>query len=163
MSGNHLIETPASELFEVFNSKGLTLAVAESCTGGLISKTITDVPGASSFFIGGVITYHNDLKHELLDVSRETLEKYGAVSRDCALEMATGVRELTGADVGISATGIAGPSGGTPTKPVGLVYVACSSDGTSKARELHLQGGRLDVRRQTMRAALILVLEVVGR
>jgi len=163
VSGKYMVEMDASELQDVFTSKNLTLALAESGTGGLLAKTITDVPGSSQFFIGGVIAYSYELKRTLLDVSSNTLDRYGAVSNDCALEMAKGVMELTGADVGLSATGIAGPDGGTPTKPVGLIFIACFSKDISAIRELHLHGGRMDIRKQTMKAAITLALEAVDR
>ncbi|HLI52251.1 MAG TPA: nicotinamide-nucleotide amidohydrolase family protein, partial [Thermomicrobiaceae bacterium] len=123
------MSSPATEqrLFEVFTGKGLTIATAESCTGGLIAHRITTVSGSSAYFVGGVVSYSNALKQKLLGVTEETLRTAGAVSRECALQMAGGVRRLTGATVGISSTGIAGPGGATPTKPVGLVYIACSA------------------------------------
>ena len=112
----------------------LTLAVAESCTGGLISKLITDMPGVSDVFLGGAVTYANSAKENIIGVSRESLDRYGAVSEAVALEMARGVREKFGSDVGVSATGVAGPSGGTEEKPVGCVFVAISSkDGNTRA------------------------------
>lgn len=103
--------------------KSLHLATAESCTGGLISKKITEVSGSSEVFDCGVCSYANFIKHRVLGVKNETLEKHGAVSAECALEMAKGVALLSNADIGISTTGIAGPGGGTQEKPVGLVYI----------------------------------------
>ena len=116
----------------------LTLAVAESCTGGLISKLITDMPGVSDVFLGGAVTYANSAKENIIGVSRESLDRYGAVSEAVALEMARGVREKFGSDVGVSATGVAGPSGGTEEKPVGCVFVAISSKDGEYARRLSL-------------------------
>ncbi len=107
--------------------RGWTLGTAESCTGGLIGDIITDRPGSSAYFLGGVIAYSNDVKRHLLGVSEATLLRHGAVSERCALEMARGVRKALGADVGVSATGIAGPDGGTMDKPVGLTFVGVSS------------------------------------
>lgn len=103
---------------------GATCAVAESCTGGLIASRITDVPGASGYFLAGIVAYDNRIKADVLGVPREVLEQHGAVSRECAMAMAEGVRKLSGADFAVATTGIAGPGGGTPEKPVGLVYVA---------------------------------------
>lgn len=106
---------------------GLTLATAESCTGGLLAHRITNIPGSSDYYLGGFVTYANEAKEAHLGVRLETLVAYGAVSSESALEMARGARERMGADVALSTTGIAGPGGGTPEKPVGLVYVALSA------------------------------------
>ena len=105
----------------------LTIASAESCTGGLISKYLTDTPGSSSYFLGGITPYNNNLKHLLLNISKLSIKKYGAVSEFIALKMAEQIRLLTNADIGISTTGIAGPGGGTKSKPVGLVYIGLST------------------------------------
>ena len=131
-------------LVRVLSEKKLHVASAESCTGGLISKRITSVSGASAVFDGSVVTYANRIKEQLCDVSHETLEEHGAVSRETALEMARGVRRLIGADIGVSATGIAGPTGGTPEKPVGTVFVGVSADGFEDVRELHVGNGNAD-------------------
>jgi len=104
--------------------RGLTLALAESCTGGLVGHRVTNVPGSSRYFLGAVVAYSNEAKKRLLGVREETLARYGAVSRETALEMARGARCLFAADIALAITGIAGPTGGTPEKPVGLVYVA---------------------------------------
>lgn len=109
------------KLFELLKKMKLTISAAESCTGGLFSKKITDIPGASSFFIGSVIAYSNSIKTDILKVSRQTLAEHGAVSEETAAEMATGIRKIIPSDIGISITGIAGPSGGTADKPVGTV------------------------------------------
>lgn len=108
---------------QALKSKNLKLATAESCTGGLISKKITEVSGSSQVFDFGVCSYANFIKHKVLGVSNETLEVYGAVSSNCAMEMAKGAALLANADIGVSTTGIAGPTGGTDEKPVGLVYI----------------------------------------
>lgn len=113
---------PAAALVELLAQKRRTIATAESCTGGLISKLITDISGASEVFHCGVCSYSNDIKEGVLGVSHEVLEEYGAVSPETALQMAVGVRRLSGADIGISTTGVAGPGGGSEQKPVGLVY-----------------------------------------
>lgn len=115
------------EVGDALRKRGLTLATAESCTGGLVAHRITNVSGSSEYYEGGVTAYANEVKTEILHVARETLEEKGAVSAECAKEMANGVRELLGSDVGISTTGIAGPTGGTPDKPVGLVYIALAT------------------------------------
>lgn len=117
-------ETLAAALGKLLLEKQLTIAFAESCTGGLASSLITDVPGSSEYLKGSVVTYSNEAKHNLINVSKSSLSKYGAVSKQVACEMATGVRNLLGTDLGVSITGIAGPGGATRTKPVGLVYIA---------------------------------------
>ncbi len=143
--------------------KGLTLAVAESCTGGLLSKRITDIPGCSDFYIGGVCSYANSVKEKLLGVSRETLDTAGAVSKETAEQMAKGVSEKLGSDIGVGITGIAGPGGGTDEKPVGLVYVAVWHDGKADVKELHSALGRDRVRMQAASTALYMILNRLGR
>ncbi len=115
------------EVGDALRKSGLTLATAESCTGGLVGHRITNVSGSSDYYKGGVIAYANEVKEKHLHVARETLEDKGAVSAECAREMASGVRTLLSSDIGISTTGIAGPTGGTPDKPVGLVYIALAT------------------------------------
>ncbi len=138
-----------------------TLAVAESCTGGLLASTITDVPGASEYFDRGVVTYSNDAKQELLGVSRETLDAYGAVSAEVAVEMARGVRDTAGTTWGVSTTGIAGPGGGTEEKPVGTVYIGVAYAGpwgsersTANARRYEFDGDRGACKSQFVQQAL---------
>lgn len=127
---------------EYLRKNGLTLATAESCTGGLISKRITDIAGCSDVFLGGCVTYSNDVKEKLLGVAADTLKKYGAVSEQTAAEMARGVRERLGADIGVSATGIAGPSGGSAEKPVGTVFIGISTERGERVRRLSLSSMR---------------------
>ncbi|MGQ9477425.1 MAG: CinA family protein [Candidatus Bipolaricaulia bacterium] len=112
------------EIGALLRERGLTLATAESCTGGLLGHMITNVPGSSDYFLGGVVAYSNAAKERLLGVRAETLAKEGAVSEAVALEMARGARRLFGADLALATTGIAGPGGGTEEKPVGLIYIA---------------------------------------
>jgi len=112
--------------------KGLTVATAESCTGGLVGKRLTDISGSSSCYLGGVVSYANEVKMHVLGVSEETLRAHGAVSPETAIEMARGVRKLMGADIGVSTTGVAGPGGGSPEKPVGTVYIGICADGLEK-------------------------------
>ncbi len=112
---------------KVLMEKKLTLALAESCTGGLIGHRITDVAGSSSYFVGGIVAYSYEAKEKLLGVHHDTLYDHGAVSHETAAEMAHGVRRVLGTDIGISVTGIAGPGGGLPGKPVGLVYICLSA------------------------------------
>ncbi len=126
--------------------KNKTLATAESCTGGLISQSKTNVPGASGVFGFGFVTYANEAKEKLLGVRHETLLAHGAVSPQAAVEMARGARGVSGADIAVSVTGIAGPGGGTKEKPVGMVYVGFSDEGGTTARKLTLGGSRDEVR-----------------
>jgi len=140
-----------------------TLAVAESCTGGLISHSITNVPGSSEFFLGGLVAYANEVKRDLLGVSQALLDEHGAVSRETALAMAEGVRRLFRADVAIAVTGIAGPTGGTPTKPVGTTYVAVSTPTGSEVRHHRWTSDRLDNKRRSAEAALALLEEWLAR
>jgi nicotinamide-nucleotide amidase len=126
--------------------KKMTLSIAESCTAGLLSKMITDASGSSMYFKGAVVAYNNLIKKEVLGVSAESLAKQGAVSNEVALEMARGVRKLCKSNIGIGITGIAGPGGGTPEKPVGLVYCALVSDQGEQSAEQHFAGNRRGIR-----------------
>jgi PncC family amidohydrolase len=145
------------------DQRGVTLATAESCTGGGVATAITDLPGVSSFFLGGIVSYANEVKERLLGVPADVLAEHGAVSEPTARAMATGVREALGADVGISTTGIAGPDGATATKPVGLVYIAVATPDTTLVRRDVWPGSRADVRLATVRAALELALQALGQ
>ena len=138
---------------------GLTLAAAESCTGGLVSHRITNVPGSSDYFLGGIVAYSNQTKMALLGVLRETLDSHGAVSEETVLEMAAGVRQALRADIGIAVSGIAGPGGATPNKPVGLVWFGLSAGDASQARKYIFPGDRLAVKEQSAQAALQLVMD----
>ncbi|BBL79893.1 putative competence-damage inducible protein [Rubrobacter xylanophilus] len=131
-------ETLESAVGRLLREREETLAVAESCTGGLLAKRLTDVPGSSEYFREGIVAYSNEAKERLLGVPREMLTGHGAVSEPVALRMAEGVRELSGADYGLSVTGIAGPGGGTEEKPVGLVWVGIADRGGSRAHRLDL-------------------------
>jgi len=143
----------------ILTARGLTLVTAESCTGGLVGHRLTNVSGSSSYFLGGLVAYSNRLKEQLLGVSPATLEEHGAVSEATAREMARGARQRLDADLALSVTGIAGPTGGTPRKPVGLVYVALSS-ATGEVCQRHLfEGDRLEVKQQSADAVLRLLLD----
>jgi nicotinamide-nucleotide amidase len=148
---------------EILRQRGQRLAVAESCTGGLISHLVTNVAGSSAYFVGGVTAYANEVKVHLLGVHQETLEKFGAVSSETVIEMARGVRNTLSADVGISVSGIAGPDGGTPEKPVGTVWIGLSTPREEYARHFQWIGNRLDVKEQSARAALMLLLEYLQK
>ena len=142
---------------------GLTLATAESCTGGLVAGRLTAVPGASDAFRGGVVAYANDVKEADLGVPAETLERHGAVSAETAAAMAKGVRRRLGAEVGVAVTGIAGPDGGSPEKPIGLVYLHASSPQGEEARHLDLPGDREMIRGRATAAALHLVRRLLEK
>lgn len=135
------------------------IAVAESCTGGIISAKITDVPGASAIFDCGVCSYANGIKQKLLGVREKTLLTRGAVSAQTALQMADGVRKLADADIGVSVTGIAGPDGGTDKKPVGLVYIAVSTELGCFAVRCLFSGSRAQIREHAAHAALYLAIK----
>ena len=150
----------AAVVLELLRSRKLSLAVAESCTGGMLGERITAIPGSSDVFLGGVIAYHNDLKRTMLGVTAETLEEFGAVSEEVALQMASGIRGSLGAAIGVSITGIAGPGGGTPEKPVGLVWIAVHAE-QAKARRFHLIGDRAEIRQRAAQAALEMVRRAV--
>ena len=133
------------------------ITTAESCTGGLLAGRILNVSGASAVYNEGHITYSNEAKERLLGVSHNTLEAYGAVSEQTAAEMAEGAARVANANVGLSTTGIAGPGGGTPEKPVGLVYVGCCLNGEVTVEECHFQGNREENRAAAVEAALQLL------
>ena len=152
----------AAVVLDRCRERKLTLAVAESCTGGMLGERLTNIPGSSEVFLGGVIAYHNDVKKELLGVTADALEKHGAVSEQVALQMAAGIRERTGADVGVSVTGIAGPGGGTPEKPVGLIWVAVNAS-DAKARRFHVGGDRAEIRQRAAQAALEMVRRALSK
>ena len=142
--------------------KGLTIAVAESCTGGLISSRITDVAGASVYFRAGLVTYSNEAKEALLSVPRDLLMTKGAVSAEVAARMSEGARHAAEADIGLSVTGIAGPGGGTAEKPVGTVYMGLAAVGVSLVRQHKFAGDRSAIKRQTADEALKFVLDYLG-
>ncbi len=141
--------------------KKKTIVVAESCTGGLISSRLTDVSGSSKYFIRGAVPYANEVKVKHAGVSADTLKKYGAVSRQVALEMARGIRSIMGADIGLAVTGIAGPTGGTKRKPVGLVYIAVVTDTKRSVKEFRFMGSRADIKWQASQVALNMVRQEV--
>lgn len=143
--------------------KGLTLSIAESCTGGLIASRITDVSGSSGYFLDSITAYSDKAKIKLLGVKENTLKKYGAVSRQTAIEMAEGVRKISGADIGLSSTGIAGPSGATKQKPVGLVWLGYSDKNNSFAKEFYFTKDRLRNKEIMSKMALELLRRVLIR
>jgi nicotinamide-nucleotide amidase len=142
-------------------SRGLTIATAESCTGGLLAGRLTDLAGSSAYVLGGVVSYSNDVKEQALDVPSEVLASVGAVSAEVASAMAAGVRARLGADVGVGITGIAGPDGGTPDKPVGLVYLCVSDASHAIERRVVLPGNRADVRKRAVVVAMHLIRQLL--
>ncbi len=159
--GENIFTTKGESLEEVvardLNLNGATIAVAESCTGGLLSQRLTSIPGSSSYFLGGVVCYSNDLKRVWVDVPADLLESKGAVSMEVARALAEGIRRRSGSTLGLAVTGIAGPGGGSPDKPVGTVHVALAERAGGKERTLHLPGDRDRIRWQASQAALDLV------
>ena len=151
------IETLESVVGKRLRDKNLTLSVAESCTGGMLGQKLTAVPGSSDYFLGGAIVYSNELKIKLLGVKPQTLKAYGAVSAECAREMSIGTRKLTGSNLGISITGIAGPQGGNKPKPVGLIFVSLSGP-REEVHELRFSGNREAIRQKAANMALHLLL-----
>ncbi|MFB6356870.1 MAG: CinA family protein [bacterium] len=141
-----MMKSEVRELHQLLRDEGSRLVVAESCTGGMLGEIITRIPGSSDVFSGGVISYSNHVKHSVLEVSEETLEHHGAVSKATAQEMVTGVCELLNVIAGISITGIAGPGGGTDDKPVGLVFIGCKYGDEMKIVREEFQGQRNDIR-----------------
>lgn len=159
-NGEDLAEVVGRELA----NRNLTVSLAESCTGGLIAKRLTDVPGSSAYLLSAIVAYANSVKEALLGVRRQTLEAHGAVSRETAREMALGAIDAASADLGLSVTGIAGPGGGTPEKPVGTVWIAVASrDGHTEERMFRLSGDRQGIRDRAAQAALAMLLQFIAR
>ncbi|MBQ3589333.1 MAG: CinA family protein [Clostridia bacterium] len=158
--GDFMLEL-CTKIVDILKQRGLTLSTAESCTGGLVAKSITDVSGCSSVFYGGVVSYDNSVKQGVLGVKEETLNTYGAVSYETAREMAQGVRRALNTDIGISTTGIAGPGGGTPTKPVGTVYIGIATSDSVQSIRLNINENfsRSEIRAQACYQLLKLLLE----
>jgi PncC family amidohydrolase len=144
---------------KLLHERNLKLAVAESCTGGLLCDRITDVPGSSDYFIGGFVSYAFEAKVKSLGVSWDTLNTYGAVSRETVLEMARGARRALDTDIGLAVSGIAGPGGGMPEKPVGLTWIGLTTAQGEWARVFTWQGDRLQNKAQSAEAALQLLLD----
>ena len=149
------------KLVSLLLEKRLTVTTAESCTGGMIASKIVNVSGASEVFNAGFVTYANSAKEAYAGVLSETLQTYGAVSSQVALEMARGVAKTAGAEVGISVTGIAGPGGGSVEKPVGLVYIGCHVCGKTDYKEFHFTGDRLTIRQNSAKEAINLAVEML--
>lgn len=155
-------ERPVEEhVLELARTLGLTIATSESCTGGMVAARLTDVPGSSDVFLGGIVAYANAVKEAMLAVPRDVLAAHGAVSAETAAAMADGARSALGADLAVSVTGVAGPGGGTPEKPVGLVFVHAVGPGGAAARRLDLPGDRASIRQRATAVALHLLHELL--
>ena len=156
------MERMLDQLAAALLARKQTLATAESCTGGLVGAALTGLPGSSAWYLGGVVAYANELKIRLLGVPAEILAAHGAVSLETARAMAAGACAATGADYAIAITGIAGPAGGTPEKPVGLVFVAVAAPHGTATFKHHFSGSRADVRHAAAEAALRHLLDALG-
>ncbi len=154
-------EPDVREVIDLLREKSLTIATAESCTGGLIGAELVNVPGASDVYGYGFITYANEAKEKILGVKRETLSTVGAVSPETAEEMARGAAYAAGSDLAVSVTGIAGPGGGSPEKPVGLVYIGLYDRGNVIVKKCLFSGDRKEIRNQTRDTALSLILRAL--
>jgi PncC family amidohydrolase len=147
---------------QLLNQQHLTLATAESCTGGLIGHRLTEVPGSSDYFRGGIIAYSNEIKERVLGVSHATLESYGAVSAETAIEMARGARRVLQTDLAVSVTGIAGPGGGTADKPIGLTYIALAAASYERVERFVWNADRSVNKWASSEAALQLVIDYLA-
>ena len=156
MIQNSLIE---EKVVDKLKEKKFHVACAESCTGGMIASTLVNVAGVSDVLDVSFVTYADAAKHRLLGVAEDALQTYGAVSRQVAEQMAAGAARAAGAQAAVAVTGIAGPDGGTPQKPVGLVYIGCSVSGKVVVTENHFKGNRAEIRKQTTQAALELLYD----
>ncbi len=154
----------AEQLGRLLKAGSKTIATAESCTGGWIAQTITDVQGSSAWFDRGFVTYSNAAKMQMLGVNPQTLEKYGAVSAETASEMAAGALAHSDADVAVAVTGIAGPDGGTPDKPVGTVFISwADKNGSATVVKKQFTGSRREIRARTVKSAIELIQILVGK
>ncbi|MCM1134544.1 MAG: CinA family protein [Clostridium sp.] len=154
---------PEEAVVKKLKEKGWHITCAESCTGGMLASALVNVAGVSDVFKESYVTYANSAKEGLLGVSGEALEKWGAVSRQVAEQMARGAAKRADAEAAVAVTGIAGPDGGTPEKPVGLVFIGCFADGGVVVTENHFAGSRMEIREQTVAAALLLLLDCLNR
>ena len=154
-------EIPAERTGKELRAAGLTIACAESCTGGLLTSMLTDVSGSSSYVMGSVVSYSNDVKARVLHVSEETLAVYGAVSEETAREMAQGVRKLIHADIGVGITGIAGPDGGSTEKPVGLVYIAVADQTHTVVQKNNFHGTRFENKQAAVHKAFAMICDII--
>ena len=143
-------------------SNNLTLAVAESCTGGMLQQTITSFSGCSEYFLGGVVSYSNLIKKKILKVKSNTLDKFGAVSKEICLEMVTGINNIFQSDISISITGLAGPKGATEGKPIGAVYIGIMADNKTFHKAFHFSGSRDTIRKKSVLGAIEFLSELTN-
>ena len=155
------VESLSEETGRKLRAAGLTIACAESCTGGLLTSVLTDVPGSSTYVMGSVVSYSNEVKNRILHVSAETLSVCGAVSEETAREMAEGVRQLMQTDIGVGITGIAGPDGGSAKKPVGLIYIAAADRTHTIVAKNNFSGTRLENKRAAVKKALSMIHDLI--
>ena len=151
------------KISNMLKNQKLVIATAESCTGGLIAHTLTNISGSSEYFDRGIVSYSNRAKMELLDIPGDMLKKYGAVSMEVAKSMAKGVRIKSNVNIGISTTGIAGPTGGSKEKPVGLVFIAVSTERNTFVKKFNFSGDRSQNKKSTCDAAFDMLLDVLTR
>ncbi|MFQ5933447.1 MAG: CinA family protein [Dehalococcoidia bacterium] len=149
------------EIAQILKERNLTISVAEACTSGLVSYRLTSVPGSSRYFVGGVLSYSNEVKEHILKIPKELMIKEGSVAEPTAIAMARGVRQLLGTDIGLSTTGVMGPEGGTPSKPVGLFFVAVVGPGDKVCRQQHHFQGERDANRVAASEAALKLLKSV--
>lgn len=154
------LEAISAEIVSAFTPKGLTLGTAESLTGGMIAASVAGISGASTVLMGGIVSYDPRVKHELLGVTQQVIDTVGVVSHPCAWQMAEGARKALKVDIAVSATGLAGPTGGTPETPVGTVFIGASSRDQTKVDECHFTGDRQSIRRQSAAHALQMALDM---
>ena len=155
-----LLSSLGQKVGDYLSTVGATLATAESCTGGLLGSVITDIPGSSAYYRGGVISYSNELKVQYLGVETYCLERFGAVSKETVIQMAEGIRRQTGATYALATSGIAGPGGGSATKPVGLVYIGLAGPKGTRTSENRLSGCRKEIKAQAVQAALEMLIDL---
>ena len=155
-------EKPEEAIGRLLKKSGCALSVAESCTGGLLSHKITDIPGSSDYFMGGIVAYSNDLKKKILKVPGGTLRKFGAVSKETAIAMARGARENMGSDIAAAITGIAGPAGGSKAKPVGTVFIAITGKTREENKRFLFKGTREAIKLKASNKALKMLEEFIS-
>ena len=151
-----------NEVGKILLEKKLTIACAESCTGGLLTSRLTDVAGSSAYVQGSIVSYSNEIKNSVLKVDAETLKNFGAVSEQTARQMSANVREIFKTDIGVGITGIAGPGGGSAEKPVGTVYISVSNSKLTTVKKFNFSGSRREIKNQSCNAALTLLKDFVG-
>lgn len=151
----------SEQIAKYLTNKKYTLSIAESCTGGLVASTITNIPGSSNYFKLGIVAYSNEAKIDILNIPKRLIKKYGAVSKEVAIRMAKGIRKLSNTDFGLGITGIAGPGGGSKDKPVGLVYIACCDKNEIKFKKFNFKGDRIEIKEKITLACFEILKEFI--